>query len=124
MFDGFSFSGVVPQALQSLDDPYIPVYQVAAPPQLWNFFGGATTDELVTARPGEFVGATLANGSHADSLLGGNPPIIDLFAQLVTKILPPARQHRGRLHVGHRLDQRPVPGPGPDRRQRHLRSPP
>ncbi|MCV7154045.1 lipocalin family protein [Mycolicibacterium pyrenivorans] len=87
MFDGFSFSGVVPQALQSLDDPYIPVYQVAAPPQLWNFFG-ATTDELVTARPGEFVGATLANGSHADSLLGGNP-IIDLFAQLVTKFSPP-----------------------------------
>lgn len=87
MFDGFSFSGVVPKALQSLDEGYVPVYQVAAPPQLWNFFG-ATTDELVTARPGEFVGATLAGGSHADSLLGGNP-LIDFFAQLVTRFSPP-----------------------------------
>ena len=87
MFDGFAFGGVVPNALQSLDDPYIPVYQVAAPPQLWNLFG-ATTTELVDARPGQFVGATLARGSHADSLLGGNP-IIDLLAQLVTKFSPP-----------------------------------
>ena len=87
MFDGFSFNGVVPNALQSLDDPYIPVYQVAAPPQSWNLFG-ATTAELVAARPGEFVGATLAGGSHADSLLGGNP-IIDLLLQLVTKFSPP-----------------------------------
>jgi len=87
MFDGFSFGGVVPEALAKLDDPYIPVYQVAAPPQLWNFFG-VTTNELVAARPGEFVGATLAGGSHVDSLLGGNP-IIDFFAQLVTKFSPP-----------------------------------
>jgi len=86
MFDGFAFGGVVSTALESLDDPFIPVYQVAAPPQLWNFFG-ATTDELVTARPGEFVGATLAGGSHADSLLGGNP-LIDLLAQLVTRFSP------------------------------------
>ncbi|QZT60701.1 lipocalin family protein [Mycolicibacterium austroafricanum] len=87
MFDGVSFSGVLPNALQSLDDPYIPVYQVAAPPQLWNSFG-ATTKELVAARPGEFVGATLAGGSHADALLGGNP-IIDFFAQLVAGFSPP-----------------------------------
>ena len=87
MFDGFSFGGVVANALQSLDDPYIPVYQVAAPPQLWNSFG-ATTTELVDARPDQFVGATLARGSHADALLGGNP-LIDFFAQLVTKFSPP-----------------------------------
>ena len=87
MFDGFSFGGVVTDALQKLDDPYVPVYQVAAPPQLWNSFG-ATTTELVDARPDQFVGATLARGSHADALLGGNP-IIDLFAQLVTKFSPP-----------------------------------
>lgn len=87
MFDGFAFPGVVPKALESLDDPYIPVYQVAAPPQLWNLFGAATT-ELVDARPGQFVGATLARGSHADALLGGNP-IIDFLAQLVTRFSPP-----------------------------------
>ncbi|MCH9735929.1 MAG: lipocalin family protein, partial [Actinomycetia bacterium] len=87
MFDGFSFSGVVQEALAKLDDPYVPVYQVAAPPQLWNSFG-ATTEELVAARPDRFVGATLAGGSHADALLGGNP-IVDFFAQLVTKFSPP-----------------------------------
>lgn len=87
MFDGFSFAGVVPDALQRLDDPYIPVYQIAAPPQLWNFFG-ATTSELVAARPGRFVGATLAGGSHVDSLIGGSP-IFDFAAQLVTGFSPP-----------------------------------
>ncbi|TPG28242.1 lipocalin family protein [Mycolicibacterium hodleri] len=87
MFDGFAFGGVVPNALQSLNDPHIPVYQVAAPPQLWNMFG-ATTNELVAARPDEFVGATLAGGSHADALLGSGP-LIDLFVQLVTKFSPP-----------------------------------
>ncbi|WP_245906371.1 lipocalin family protein [Mycolicibacterium palauense] len=87
MFDGFSFPGVVPNALQSLDDPYIPVYQIAAPPQLWNL-NGAITKELVAARPDTFVGVTLAHGSHVDSLLGGNP-LVDFFAQLVTRFSPP-----------------------------------
>ncbi|CAN3126654.1 lipocalin family protein [Mycobacterium sp. smrl_JER01] len=88
MFDGFSFTGVVPGALQKLADPYVPVYQVAAPPQLWNLFG-ATTKELVAARPDRFVGATLAGGSHVDSLIGSNP-LIDFFAQLVTGFSPAA----------------------------------
>ena len=87
MFDGFTFAGVVPGALQRLDDPYIPVYQIAAPPQPFNS-NGATTAELVAARPGQFVGVTLANGSHVDSLLGSNP-LIDFFAQLVTRFSPP-----------------------------------
>ncbi|MGB0972697.1 MAG: lipocalin family protein [Mycobacterium sp.] len=86
MFDGFAFSGTVPDAIARLDTLDIPVYQVAAPPQLWNFFG-ATTKELVAARPDQFVGATLAGGSHVDSLLGGNP-IVDFFAQLVTQFSP------------------------------------
>jgi len=86
MFDGFAFSGTVPDALDRLDTQDIPVYQVAAPPQLWNFFG-ATTKELVAARPDQFVGATLAGGSHVDSLLGGNP-IVDFFAQLATGFSP------------------------------------
>lgn len=92
MFDGFSFSGVVPDALQRLDNPYIPVYQIAAPPQPFNS-NGATTAELVAARPGQFVGVTLANGSHVDSMLGSNP-IIDFFAQLVTRFSPPATPRR------------------------------
>ncbi|MFB1296167.1 lipocalin family protein [Mycobacterium sp. pW049] len=86
MFDGFSFGGVVANALQSLDDPFVPVYQVAAPPQPWNS-GGATTKELVAARPGQFVGVTLAGGSHVDSLIGGNA-FFDFFAQLATGISP------------------------------------
>ena len=87
MFDGFSFTGTLPNALQSLNNPYIPVYQIAAPAQLWNLFG-ATTDELIAARPGQFVGVVLARGSHVDSLVGGNP-IIDFFAQLVAGFSPP-----------------------------------
>lgn len=86
MFDGFSFSGVVPKALESLSNPYIPVYQIAAPPQPWNS-SGATTKELVAARPGQFVGVTLAGGSHVDSLIGGSP-IFDFVAQLATGFSP------------------------------------
>jgi lipocalin len=87
MFDGFAFTGVVPDALARLDNPFVPVYQIAAPPQLGNLFG-ATTKELVAARPDQFVGVTLANGSHVDSLIGGNP-IVDVLAQLVTRRSPP-----------------------------------
>lgn len=87
MFDGVARTGVLERALQSLADPYIPIYQIAAPPQAWNAFG-ATTAALVAARPGDFVGVTLAGGSHVDSLLGANP-IIDFFAQLITRFSPP-----------------------------------
>ena len=85
MFDGFAFTNVVPEALTRLGD--VPVYQIAAPPQAGNLFG-ATTKELVTARPGQFVGVTLAGGSHVDSFLGANP-VIDLLAQLVTRFSAP-----------------------------------
>ncbi len=87
MFDGFAWNGVVTDALQRLDTLDIPVYQVAAPPQPWNS-NGAATAELVAARPGQFVGATLAGGSHYDSLIGANP-LIDFFGQLVTGFSPP-----------------------------------
>lgn len=86
MFDGVARAGVLENALQSLADPYIPIYQIAAPPQAWNAFG-ATTAALVAGRPGDFVGVTLAGGSHVDALLGANP-IIDFFAQLVTRFSP------------------------------------
>lgn len=83
MFDGVSRD--LDSALDGLGD--IPVYQIAAPPQAWNAFG-ATTDALVAARPGQFVGVTLVNGSHADALIGGNL-IVDFFAQLFTRFSPP-----------------------------------
>lgn len=83
MFDGVSRD--LDNALDGLGD--IPVYQIAAPPQAWNAFG-ATTHALVAARPGQFVGVTLANGSHADALIGGNL-IVDFFAQLFTRFSPP-----------------------------------
>ena len=65
----------------------IPDYVVAAPPQAWNAFG-ATTNELVSLYPGQFVGVELVNGSHVDSLLG-DKPVIDFVAQLITKFSPP-----------------------------------
>jgi lipocalin len=87
MFDGFAFNGVLTSALEKLDDPFVPVYQVAAPPQPFNS-NGTSTKELVAARPGQFVGATLAFGSHADAIIGGNA-LFDFLAQLVTGFSPP-----------------------------------
>jgi hypothetical protein len=63
------------------------IYVVAAPPQAWNAFG-ATTNQLVSLYPGQFVGVELVNGSHVDSMLGGNP-LVDFAAQLVTQFSPP-----------------------------------
>ncbi|MGE2733462.1 lipocalin family protein [Mycolicibacterium vaccae] len=87
MFDGVAWRGRLTAALQSLEDPFVPIYQVASPSSPWNDNSG-TTNELVAARPGQFVGVTLARGSHADALIGGNP-LLDLFAQLVSGFSPP-----------------------------------
>ncbi|ORB31538.1 lipocalin family protein [Mycolicibacterium parafortuitum] len=86
MFDGFAFNGVLAAGLKKLDDPFVPVYQIAAPAQSWNG-NGASTAELVAARPGRFVGVTLAGGSHSDSLIGSGP-LTDLLLQLVTGFSP------------------------------------
>jgi PE family len=88
MFDGVAsdptaFAG----AIANLQALHIPDYVVAAPPQPWNLFG-ATTNELVSLYPGQFVGVELVNGSHVDSMLGGKP-LIDFAAQLVTRFSPP-----------------------------------
>ncbi|OBI81916.1 hypothetical protein [Mycobacterium sp. E740] len=56
----------------------IPIYQLAAPVYMWNNFG-AGQQAMVAARPDQFVGVTLVNGSHVDSMRGGNPLI--QFAQ-------------------------------------------
>ena len=87
MFDGVSSNGTFAPALAKLDTLDIPVYQIAAPPQPWNA-DGQTTDDLVALRPGQFTGVVLKNGSHVDSLIGGNP-LIDFVAQLVIKPSPP-----------------------------------
>ncbi len=87
MFDGVaSNSSAFAAAIANLKTLNIPDYVVAAPPQSWNA-GGATTNELVSLYPGQFVGVELVNGSHVDSLLG-NKPVIDFLAQLLTKYSP------------------------------------
>ena len=87
-FDGVtSNSSAFAAAIANLKALNIPDYVVAAPPQAWNAFG-ATTNELVSLYPGQFVGVELVNGSHVDSLLG-DKPVIDFVAQLVTQFSPP-----------------------------------
>ncbi|WP_328351484.1 hypothetical protein OG976_17975 [Mycobacterium sp. NBC_00419] len=85
MFDGVAINSTsFGTALTSLAG--IPVYQIAAPPQALNA-NGQTTGDLIAGRPGQFVGVELVDGSHVDSMLGGNP-LIDFFAQLVTRRSP------------------------------------
>jgi lipocalin len=89
MFDGVSngtFDGTFDDQIAALDTADIPVYQIAAPAQAWNNFG-ATTNQLLGARPGVFNGAVLVGGSHVDSMLGVNP-VIDFVLQLVTGFSP------------------------------------
>jgi lipocalin len=69
MFDGVSFPGVFAPALAKLDSLGIPDYQIAAPPQSWNAWGG-TTEELAQLHPGEFIGTMIDNGAHTDSVAG------------------------------------------------------
>ncbi len=87
MFDGAGNSNsAFAAAIASLKTLNIPDYTVASPPQFENGFG-VTTDQLVSLYPNQFVGVELANGSHVDSLLGGKP-LVDVAAQLVTRISP------------------------------------
>ena len=86
MFDGVSRNGTFADAVQALNERDIPVYQIAAPPQAWNA-DGVTTDDLVAALPGQFVGVELVDGSHVDSMLGRNA-IVDFVLQLVTNFSP------------------------------------
>lgn len=84
MFDGVSngaLDGSFTTQIQTLDTTDIPIYQIAAPAQAWNLYG-ATTNQLLAARPGQFDGAVLVGGSHIDSMLGPNP-LINAVLQLV-----------------------------------------
>jgi lipocalin len=76
MYDGVSrgaFDGTGSFATQvaELDARFIPVYQLAAPAQLWNAYG-ATTNALVATDPGRFRGVVLNGGSHVDAMVGGS----------------------------------------------------
>ena len=86
MLDGVPFD---PKAVESIKkvDPAIPIYNLAAPRYFWNQFG-VGTDALLEARPGEFIGVTLANGSHVDSMRGGNP-LIQFGQELVAGFVQP-----------------------------------
>ena len=87
MFDGAGNNATSFAAgIASLKTMNIPDYTVASPPQFENGFG-QTTDQLVSLYPGQFVGVEMVNGSHVDSLLG-DKPLVDVVAQLVTKISP------------------------------------
>ncbi len=87
MFDGVANnSSAFAAAISNLKTLTIPDYVVAAPPQAWNA-SGATTNQLVSLYPGQFVGVELVNGSHVDSLLG-NKPVIDFISQLFTSYSP------------------------------------
>lgn len=65
----------------------IPIYQLAAPVYMWNNFG-AGLDALAAARPTGFIGVTLVNGSHVDSMRGGNP-LIQFAQELVAGFTRP-----------------------------------
>ncbi|MGO9154050.1 PE family protein [Mycobacterium sp.] len=87
MFDGVATSSTsFAASIANLQTLNIPDYVVAAPPQAWTAFG-ATTNQLVSLYPGQFVGVELVNGSHVDSLLG-DKPVVDFLAQLITKFSP------------------------------------
>jgi hypothetical protein len=87
MFDGVATNSTsFAPAIASLQTLNIPDYVVAAPPQVWNLYG-ATTNQLVSLYPGQFVGVELVNGSHVDSMLGSKP-VVDFASQLVTKFSP------------------------------------
>ena len=87
MFDGAGNNSTsFASAIASLKTMNIPDYTVASPPQFENGFG-QTTNQLVSLYPGQFVGVELVNGSHVDSLLG-DKPLVDVVAQLATKISP------------------------------------
>ena len=87
MYDGvsagaFDGSGSFAEQVADLDGRSIPVYQLAAPAQLWNAYG-ATTNALVAVAPGRFRGVVLTGGSHVDAIVGSSLSD-DIVAQRVT----------------------------------------
>ena len=65
-FDG---SGSFAVQVAELDSHDVPVYQVAAPAQLWNAYG-ATTNALVATNPGRFRGVVGTSGDRPTDSVG------------------------------------------------------
>jgi lipocalin len=100
MYDGvsrgaFDGSDSFTAQVDVLDDRSIPVYQLAAPAQLWNAYG-ATTNALVATNPERFRGVVLTGGSHVDAIVGSNPSH-DIVAQRVTTPSLPGNAAAARL---------------------------
>lgn len=100
MYDGvsrgaFDGSGSFAAQVAALDSRSIPVYQLAAPAQLWNAYG-ATTNALVATDPGRFRGVVLTEGSHIDAIVGSSPSD-DIVAQRVTTESLPGNAAAARL---------------------------
>ena len=92
MYDGvspgaFDGSGSFAVQVAELDSHDIPVYQVAAPAQLWNAYG-ATTNALVATNPGQFRGVVLTGGSHVDAIVGNNVSDDIVVQRVTTQSLP------------------------------------
>ncbi|MCV7169472.1 hypothetical protein H7I41_05990 [Mycobacterium manitobense] len=66
LFDGVSAGDDMTRALAALADTDVQVLQIASPEGVWNNFGASTAD-LIAARPGEFVGVRIVGGSHIDA---------------------------------------------------------
>ena len=87
LLDGVPTQITADATLANISDS-IPVYDLASRPYFWNSFG-LLSDALVAARPGQFTGVQLVNGSHVDSMQGGNP-ITQFIGYLATGFSQPA----------------------------------
>ncbi|MEX0687915.1 MAG: lipocalin family protein, partial [Pirellulales bacterium] len=92
MYDGvsqgaFDGSGSFAAQVAELDSRSIPVYQLAAPAQLWNAYG-ATTSALVATNPGLFRGVVLTGGSHVDAMVGSSSADEIVVQRVTTQLLP------------------------------------
>jgi pimeloyl-ACP methyl ester carboxylesterase len=67
--------------------PGVPVMVIASPPYYWNQLNAAA-NVVAAARPGEFVGVVLNNGSHSDYVQGSNP-LFELGLYAVTGFSQP-----------------------------------
>ena len=94
-YGAFDGSGNFAAQVAALDSRSIPVYQLAAPAQLWNAYG-ATTSALLTVDPGRFRGVVLTGGSHVEAIVGSNLAD-DIVAQRVTTRSLPSNAAAARL---------------------------
>ncbi|OBB57187.1 hypothetical protein A5757_21470 [Mycobacterium sp. 852013-51886_SCH5428379] len=83
MFDGVTTTAERMSAALSVLPPRVQVLQIAAPPSPWNA-DGATTAALIAARPNEFVGVLLVNGTHIDAEGASSDALARLFVGVPT----------------------------------------